>query len=113
MGIQISLDDFGIGFSSLGYLRTLPIDTIKIDKMFIDNVEGDSRAIVEAIQTIAHAFHLGIVAEGVETEAQATALRALGVRSLQGFYFSHPLEAGAVSAALEAQDTRTPHGIRA
>ena len=113
MGIQISLDDFGIGFSSLGYLRTLPIDTIKIDKMFIDNVEGESRAIVEAIQTIAHAFHLGIVAEGVETEAQATALRALGVRSLQGFYFSHPLEAGAVSAALEAQDTRTPHGIRA
>jgi len=104
MGTRISLDDFGIGFSSLGYLRTLPIDTIKIDKTFIDSVEGESRAIVEAIQSIARAFDLGVVAEGVETEAQAVALRALGVRSLQGFYFSRPLEAHAVRVALEARD---------
>jgi EAL domain-containing protein (putative c-di-GMP-specific phosphodiesterase class I) len=112
MGIRISLDDFGIGFSSLGYLRTLPIDTIKIDKTFIDNVEGESRAIVEAIQTIARAFSLGVVAEGVETLAQADALRALAIPSLQGFYFSRPLEADAVSSALERRVLLPANGGR-
>ncbi len=113
MGIRISLDDFGIGFSSLGYLRTLPIDTIKIDKTFIDSVEGESRPIVEAIQTIARAFNLGVVAEGVETHAQADTLRALGVPFLQGFYFSRPLEAGAVWAALEDRDPLSVNVLRA
>ncbi len=100
MGIRISLDDFGTGFSSLGYLRSLPIDTIKIDKMFVDDLEGDSRSIVEAIQSLARAFNLTVVAEGVETERQAAVLRSMGVSSLQGFYFARPLHAGSVHDAL-------------
>jgi diguanylate cyclase (GGDEF)-like protein len=100
MGIRISLDDFGTGFSSLGYLRSLPIDTIKIDKTFVSDLEGDSRSIIEAIQSLAKAFKLTVVAEGVETEQQAALLQAMGVTAQQGFYFARPLHAGSVHAAL-------------
>ncbi len=102
MGIRISLDDFGTGFSSLGYLRSMPIDTIKIDKTFIDTMEGESAPIIAAIRSLAHAFDLELVAEGVETANQATLLRSMGVHLLQGFHFSRPLASENVQAALAA-----------
>ena len=102
MGIRISLDDFGTGFSSLGYLRSMPIDTIKIDKTFIDTMEGESAPIIAAIRSLAHAFDLELVAEGVETANQATLLRSMGVHLLQGFHFSRPLASEHVQAALAA-----------
>jgi diguanylate cyclase (GGDEF)-like protein len=100
MGIRISLDDFGTGFSSLGYLRSMPIDTLKIDKTFIDTMEGESGPIIAAIRSLAHAFDLELVAEGVETATQATLLRSMGVHLLQGFHFSRPLASENVQAAL-------------
>jgi diguanylate cyclase (GGDEF)-like protein len=102
MGVSISLDDFGTGFSSLGYLRSLPIDVIKIDKTFIDHIEGESHAIVEAIHQLARSFNLTIIAEGVENERQADLLRAMGVSSLQGYYFSRSMHPGMVEAAINS-----------
>jgi diguanylate cyclase (GGDEF)-like protein len=96
LGLRISLDDFGTGFSSLGYLRTLPIDTIKIDQSFVQLMHGDTRSIIEAMQSIARAFDLTVVAEGVETADQAAELGAMGVHFLQGYYFARPLEAAFV-----------------
>ena len=96
-GIQVSIDDFGNGFSSLGYLRDLPIDSIKVDRAFIKDigfVAGDKiGSIATAIVSLSHALNLGIVAEGVENQEQLEFLRGLGCRYIQGFYFSQPLSA--------------------
>jgi diguanylate cyclase (GGDEF)-like protein/PAS domain S-box-containing protein len=92
-GATFSLDDFGSGFSSLNYLKLLPIDEIKIDKSFIDNIVEDNRNVVilNAIITIAHDLGLKLVIEGVESLDQATLLNKLGAEIYQGFYFSKPL----------------------
>jgi diguanylate cyclase (GGDEF)-like protein len=87
-GIRISLDDFGTGFSCLADLRRLPIDQLKIDKSFVDSIDTDSAPIVNAIVTTAQTFGLEVVAEGVETAAQAETLVGLGVHYLQGYLFS-------------------------
>lgn len=86
-GIQVSLDDFGTGFSCLSYLRSLPIDSLKIDRSFIEGAGGDSRPIVKAILMTAQAFGFKAIAEGVETPAQAEALVLLGADFLQGHLF--------------------------
>ena len=89
-GIGISLDDFGTGFSSLSYLKSLPVDAIKIDKSFIDDLPSGTRsaALVEAILTLGERLHNDIVAEGVETQAQRDWLVDHGCRLLQGYYYS-------------------------
>jgi len=92
-GVRISIDDFGIGYSSLSYLRQLPIDTLKIDQSFVRNiatVRGDS-AIVTAVIVMAHALKLEVVAEGVETNSQLAFLGARRCDRIQGFLFSPPL----------------------
>ncbi|HEY7305253.1 MAG TPA: EAL domain-containing protein [Bryobacteraceae bacterium] len=86
-GIRISLDDFGTGFSSLSYLRNLPIDSIKIDRSFVAGIHADSRPIVKAILTTAEALGLKAIAEGIETTAQAETLISMGAEYLQGFLF--------------------------
>jgi EAL domain-containing protein (putative c-di-GMP-specific phosphodiesterase class I) len=91
LGISISLDDFGTGFSSLSYLRSLPIDTIKIDKTFVDDVHNESAPIISAIRALADALDIEVIAEGVETTADATTLLALGVYLLQGYLFAKPI----------------------
>jgi diguanylate cyclase (GGDEF)-like protein len=91
MGIRISLDDFGTGFSSLSYLRLLPIDTIKIDKSFVDGMRDESAPIITAIRTLADAFGIEVIAEGVETPEDAGMLLSMGVNFLQGFLFARPL----------------------
>jgi len=96
MGVRISLDDFGTGFSSLGSLQSLPIDTLKIDKSFVDHVAGESTPIVNAIRSLAFALDMEIVAEGVENGHQATVLRSMGVHYFQGYFFARPLPSEAV-----------------
>lgn len=86
-GIHVSLDDFGTGFSCLSYLRNLPLDSLKIDRSFIQAVDAESRPIVRAILTTAQAFGFKAIAEGVETPAQAAALVSLGADYLQGHLF--------------------------
>ena len=89
-GVRVSIDDFGIGYSSLSYLRQLPIDTLKIDQSFVRNiatVRGDS-AIVTAVIVMAHALKLEVVAEGVETPTQLAFLGARRCDRIQGFFFS-------------------------
>jgi EAL domain-containing protein (putative c-di-GMP-specific phosphodiesterase class I) len=90
-GIAIAIDDFGTGYSSLGYLQTLPIDIIKIDRTFIAGVgQPFESALVRAVVEIADALSLRVVAEGVETEAEAEALVALGCQFAQGYLLGAP-----------------------
>ena len=96
MGVRISLDDFGTGYSCLADLRRLPIDRIKIDKSFVESMHTDGGAIVKAIVTTAETFGLEVIAEGVETAAQAQSLIDLRVQFLQGFFFSDILSAQTV-----------------
>ncbi|HLX22547.1 MAG TPA: EAL domain-containing protein [Usitatibacter sp.] len=92
LGVQIAVDDFGIGYSSLAYLRRLPIDTVKIDRSFITDLPGDADAgaIVGAIIVLSHKLGLTVVAEGVETQAQADYLRDQACDLAQGFLFAKP-----------------------
>lgn len=93
LGVRIALDDFGTGYSSLSYINRYPIDTIKIDKSFIDRMCSDCRtlAIVDLIVRLGHTLGLAVIAEGVELEAQAEALARVGCSAMQGFYFARPL----------------------
>ncbi|MGY4879561.1 putative bifunctional diguanylate cyclase/phosphodiesterase [Vreelandella aquamarina] len=94
-GISLALDDFGTGYSSLNYLKRLPVDVLKIDKSFIDDLPHDEKAInlVSGIIRIAHGLGLSVVAEGVEYQAQQKLLKEIGCDVLQGYLFSHPLNA--------------------
>jgi len=93
LGYTISLDDFGTSYSSLTYFRALPVDEIKIDKSFIDDILEDpfDLSIVEAIITMATAFSRDVVAEGVETQAQFDLLKQIGCQSAQGYLFAKPM----------------------
>ncbi|MEH2457956.1 EAL domain-containing response regulator [Nostoc sp.] len=95
LGIKIAIDDFGSGYSSLIYLKNLPINTLKIDRYFIHNVANDPQksAITKALIEMAHNLNLDVVAEGVETEAELAFLRQQNCNSIQGFLFSRPLPA--------------------
>ncbi|GGY27334.1 bifunctional diguanylate cyclase/phosphodiesterase [Paludibacterium paludis] len=95
LGVKLSIDDFGTGYSSLSILKRFPLDTLKIDRSFVDGLpeDGDSAAITEAILAMAHKLGFSVVAEGVEKETQATFLRFKGCEILQGYQFSRPLPA--------------------
>lgn len=90
--IHVSIDDFGTGYSSLSQLQTLPVNYVKIDKAFVDNIEGKGEAIIRATLFIARELNCRTVAEGVETKEQAMALAAMGVDFLQGYYFAKPMK---------------------
>lgn len=93
LGFLIAIDDFGTGYSTLGQLYEIPVDELKIDKLFVRRIHThEGLRITEAIVNMARALHLEIVAEGVEDEATANLLRNMGVRYLQGFYYSRPIE---------------------
>ncbi len=93
MGIHLSLDDFGTGYSSLAYLKKFPLNTLKIDKAFVDDIEQSEqgRNMVATIVTIAHNLDMEVVAEGVENNKQLTFLSSLGCEQLQGYLYSKPL----------------------
>lgn len=101
-GIRIHLDDFGIGYCALSYLRRFPIDSLKIDRTFIQAVPGrkEDQAIVQAILSLATAFGLEVVAEGVETGEQWAHMNNLQCGYGQGFYFSRPIDEGGVVAMM-------------
>lgn len=103
-GLRIALDDFGTGYSSLSYLRRFDVDKIKIDRSFIQHLgqAADSSAIITAVITLGHAMGLTVTAEGVETDQQRQFLQERGCNELQGFYFSAPVSAAAVSALAAA-----------
>ena len=92
-GYTVALDDFGTGYSSLSHLRRLPVDELKIDRQFVMGVCTDAQdhAMVEALLVMARAFKLRVVAEGVETEAQATMLTEMGCDRLQGYFLARPM----------------------
>lgn len=91
--IQFSIDDFGTGYSSLSYLHRFPVDTIKIDRSFVSQMQadGENSAIVKAIITLAHMLDMDVIAEGIETTAQLAQLKLLKCEYGQGFFFSKPL----------------------
>jgi diguanylate cyclase (GGDEF)-like protein len=90
-GMQISIDDFGTGFSSLAYLQSMPMDEIKIDRAFITNIKTSGNAIIKATLSIAKAFNCEVIAEGIEKPSHSEELRQLGVHQLQGFLYSKPI----------------------
>jgi len=98
MGVRVALDDFGTGYSSLSYLTRYQIQCIKIDRSFIAEIESDtqSRALVQAIIGIGKSLNMAMVAEGVETQAQATLLEIMGCDYLQGFLIGRPVSAAAL-----------------
>ena len=103
IGVGVVLDDFGTGFSSLGYLRRFPFDLLKIDRSFIDQIAIQSNAaIVTAVIGIAEALDLEVVAEGIETESQLAAVTALGCHHAQGYLFSRPVPVAEATALLRA-----------
>ncbi len=93
-GTQVSLDDFGTGYSSLTYLKHFPVNTLKIDRSFIQNVTADSddAVIVKGVIALAHGMHLKVVAEGIEEDAQLAFLQNAGCDYGQGYYFSKPVD---------------------
>jgi diguanylate cyclase (GGDEF)-like protein len=92
IGLMISLDDFGTGYSSLAYLKTLPLDELKIDRAFVSELSGKlNHALIESMLSVGGHMALHIIAEGVESSMQREVLVAMGCERFQGFYFSHPL----------------------
>lgn len=91
--VQLSIDDFGTGYSSLSYLHRFPVDTLKIDRSFVNQItaEGNNCEIVKTIVTLAHSLGMKAIAEGVETAHQVTHLTNLGCEAAQGYYFAKPL----------------------
>ncbi len=105
-GVRIALDDFGTGFASLSHLKQFPVDVIKIDRSFVCNIEHDAgdAAIVEAIVKLGSSLRMTVVAEGVETEAQAALLRQLGCSVAQGYHFGRPRPWSQVIADLRGEE---------
>jgi diguanylate cyclase (GGDEF)-like protein/PAS domain S-box-containing protein len=107
LGVRLAIDDFGVGYASLGQLKALPpVDVLKIDRSFVDGVLGDheDKAIVDAVIQLAASLGLETVAEGVETGDQATLLRDMRCSLAQGFHFAKPVAPGAIAELLDRQD---------
>jgi diguanylate cyclase (GGDEF)-like protein/PAS domain S-box-containing protein len=102
LGVSLGIDDFGTGYSSLRYLHRFPIQTLKIDRSFIDRLcmDAESAAIIQSIVMLSHALQIELVAEGIETEQQLAALHELHCEYGQGYFFSRPLDSTAAEALL-------------
>lgn len=113
-GMQIALDDFGTGFASLSHLKDFPLNYIKIDKSFVDNLLSDTAcsAIIEALIGIAKKMQLGVIAEGIETAEQAERLLEIGCPLAQGYHYARPLDLDSMTTLLRSFDgtVRTPVG---
>src|SRR5690348_6668056 len=107
LGVRVSLDDFGTGYSSLSHLRLLPVDCLKVDRSFADEVLVDKRAaaIVAAIIILAHSLDIAVVVEGIETAAQLEWFERHEVDRLQGYYFARPMEADLWRALQDERET--------
>lgn len=109
-GIRFSMDDFGTGFSSLSYLRDLPIDTLKIDKSFVDDVvtDGSTRTIAESIIDLSKKLGFDTIAEGVEQEVQYSLLKNIGCENIQGYYLGKPMQFDQIGKLLDKRGMNTP-----
>jgi EAL domain-containing protein (putative c-di-GMP-specific phosphodiesterase class I) len=111
LGVSLAIDDFGTGYSSLAYLRRFPVDTLKIDRSFVERLgeQTDDAALANTIIQLGQSLGMSTVAEGIEEYGQLAALREMGCDYAQGFYFSRPVpaeEAGRL--LLESSGTSTP-----
>lgn len=104
IGVKLAIDDFGTGFSSLEYLRRLPLDILKIDQSFVRDASNHGTALVSSIISLAHKLRLRVIAEGVETEEQLTFLRKLGCENMQGYFFGRPLPGEQFKGMLASPD---------
>ena len=91
-GVCISIDDFGTGYSSISYLRDFPLDTLKIDRSFVSDLNSGGEKIFRSIVTLAHGLNLSVIVEGVETQSELDTVLELGGEEIQGFYFARPME---------------------
>jgi len=118
-GVTVAVDDFGTGFSSLAYLKDLPVDHLKVDRSFVRDLRtagegprgGPARAVAAAVVSLARTLGLGVVAEGVETLEQDDVLVELGCDFLQGYLYSRPVAADALVEVLRAGGTLAPHPV--
>ena len=103
LGVRFAIDDFGTGYSSLAYLKKLPVSSIKIDKSFVRNMEHDrdNAIIVRSIIDLGHNLGLKVVAEGVETQEAQNMLRSFDCDEMQGYYYSRPIPADAITKYLK------------
>jgi EAL domain-containing protein (putative c-di-GMP-specific phosphodiesterase class I) len=112
--VRLAIDDFGTGYSSLGYLRRLPVDILKVDRSLIAGVDDDRDALslAEMVLRLGRTFRLETIAEGVERESQARALRRVGFDFAQGYHYSRPIPpeavVGMVRGAHRGQGTAEP-----
>lgn len=110
IGVMLALDDFGTGFSSLSYLKQFPVDTVKVDRGFVEDAEHDpsSRIIMNAIVELAHGLRMTVVAEGVESIEQCDAIAAFGCEYYQGFHYARPMSADGIETLLTFEDRNGP-----
>jgi EAL domain-containing protein (putative c-di-GMP-specific phosphodiesterase class I) len=110
LGVKLAIDDFGTGYASLGHLKRFPVDSLKIDRTFVDGLgtDPDDRVIAAAVIGLAHALGVTAVAEGVENEVHVAELRALRCDGAQGWLYGRPADA----RAIEGSVLKVPGGIR-
>lgn len=110
LGLRLAVDDFGVGYSSLAYLQQFPFDVLKIDRSFVDTVDGPTKdgTVARSIVDLARELGLLLIAEGVERPTQVAALRQLACPLGQGFHLARPMAAGAVEAGLRNGATVSP-----
>ncbi|MDX1489977.1 MAG: EAL domain-containing protein [Pseudohongiellaceae bacterium] len=107
LGVKICIDDFGTGYSSLSQLQSLAVDVIKIDRAFINRLDGPGRAIIQAAMHIAKALNYEVIAEGIETEEQAKEIKEMGLKYMQGFLYARPMKKEQLVQWLENQSDTT------
>jgi EAL domain-containing protein (putative c-di-GMP-specific phosphodiesterase class I) len=109
IGVKLAIDDFGTGFSSLEYLRRLPLDILKIDQSFVRDSSSHGRALISSIISLADKLRLRVIAEGVETKEQLTFLRRLGCDNMQGYFFGRPIPSEEFKGMLSGHDYQASH----
>jgi EAL domain-containing protein (putative c-di-GMP-specific phosphodiesterase class I) len=114
LGVRVSVDDFGGGFSSLSYLGKVPLDVLKIAKTFVDTTDGrpGGSRVSEAIVALAHSLHLSVVAEGIERPGQLAELTEIGCDAGQGYYFARPMDAAGIDQLIARDVAARSKGAR-